>query len=85
LYVNINRYGNWGVCFIYATFFALKGLEAGNKTLENSETVRKAVEFLLTTQHPDGGWGESFLSCPTKVIQCRPGSSNSEALGDKKI
>ena len=63
----INRYGNWGVCFIYGAFFALGGLAAANKTYENSATVRRGVEFLLRTQGIDGGWAESYLSCPKKV------------------
>ncbi|KFK23852.1 hypothetical protein AALP_AAs58461U000300 [Arabis alpina] len=37
-------YGNWGVCFIYGTFFALRGLVASGKTYHNCETIRKAIE-----------------------------------------
>ncbi|KAK0593114.1 hypothetical protein LWI29_031191 [Acer saccharum] len=60
-------YGNWGVCFIYGTWFALRGLEAAGKTYNNSPTVRKGVEFLLKSQRShNGGWGESYLSCPEK-------------------
>ncbi|KAI9115663.1 hypothetical protein K1719_013332 [Acacia pycnantha] len=59
-------YGNWGVCFIYATRFALGGLAAAGETYENSKTIRRAVNFLCTKQNEDGGWGESYLSCPTK-------------------
>lgn len=62
------RYGNWGVCFTYGTWFALGGLAATGKTYKNCLAVRKAVDFLLRSQRPDGGWGESYLSCPEKVI-----------------
>lgn len=56
-------YGSWGICFTYAAWFALEALELTGETFENSETVRKGCEFLLSKQNPDGGWGEHFLSC----------------------
>ncbi|XP_057456793.1 beta-amyrin synthase-like [Lotus japonicus] len=59
-------YGNWGVCFIYGTYFALAGLAAAGKNFSNCSAIRKAVNFLLTTQRENGGWGESYLSCPKK-------------------
>lgn len=59
-------YGNWGVCFTYGSCFALGGLAAAGKTYYNCTTVRKGVAFLLKTQMGDGGWGESYLSCPRK-------------------
>lgn len=62
------RYGEWGVCFIYATWWALGGLAAIGKTYENCQSIRKAVNFLLKTQREDGGWGESYRSCSEKVI-----------------
>jgi len=30
--------------------------------------MRKAADFLLRAQRDNGGWGESYLSCPNKVI-----------------
>eukprot|EP00258_Populus_trichocarpa_P040201 XP_024456220.1 lupeol synthase isoform X3 [Populus trichocarpa] len=59
-------YGNWGICFIYGTWFALGGLAAAGKTYSNCLAVRKGVDFLLGSQRDDGGWGESYLSCPKK-------------------
>ncbi|CAL9241133.1 unnamed protein product [Arabidopsis halleri] len=59
-------YGNWGVCFMYGTFFAVRGLVAAGKTYCNCEPIRRAVQFFLETQNIEGGWGESYLSCPNK-------------------
>ncbi|ESQ50636.1 hypothetical protein EUTSA_v10022563mg [Eutrema salsugineum] len=57
-------YGNWGICFIYGTWFALSGLAAIGKTYNNCLSICNGVDFLLTIQNEDGGWGESYLSCP---------------------
>ncbi|XP_010245746.1 PREDICTED: beta-amyrin synthase-like [Nelumbo nucifera] len=59
-------YGFWGICFTYATWFAVRGLAAVDKTYFNCQAVRKAVDFLLSSQQESGGWGESYLSCPNK-------------------
>ncbi|XP_054794598.1 beta-amyrin synthase-like isoform X1 [Prosopis cineraria] len=56
-------YGTYGICFIYATMFALGGLNAAGKTYDSSHTIRRAVDFLCKIQNEDGGWGESYLSC----------------------
>ncbi|KAL5825740.1 hypothetical protein ACOSQ3_021803 [Xanthoceras sorbifolium] len=60
-------YGNWGICFLYGTAFALGGLAAAGKTYNNCLAIRRAVEFMLNSQSDDDGWGESFLSCPNKI------------------
>nr|XP_048333124.1 lupeol synthase-like isoform X2 [Ziziphus jujuba var. spinosa] len=60
-------YGNWGICFVYGTWFAIRGLEAAGKNYYNCEAVRRGVEFLLNTQREDGGWAESYTSCTNKV------------------
>ncbi|PHU07863.1 Beta-amyrin synthase [Capsicum chinense] len=62
-------YGCWGVCFTYASWFALEGLAAAGKSYNNCAAVRKGVEFLLRKQRSDGGWGESYRSCPDKVYR----------------
>uniref|UniRef100_A0A7N0TAK0 Terpene cyclase/mutase family member n=1 Tax=Kalanchoe fedtschenkoi TaxID=63787 RepID=A0A7N0TAK0_KALFE len=59
-------YGNWGVCFTYGTWFALGGLAAAGKNYNNCAAIRKGTEFLLNTQRENGGWGESYRSCPEK-------------------
>ncbi|KAJ3115426.1 Lanosterol synthase (Oxidosqualene--lanosterol cyclase) [Phlyctochytrium bullatum] len=60
-------YGAWGICFTYATLFALESLASVGYTWENSEPVRRACQFLLSKQEEDGGWGETFKSCETGV------------------
>ncbi|MBE1616088.1 hypothetical protein IDF54_14630, partial [Flavobacterium sp. SaA2.13] len=34
-------YGSWGVCFTYASFFAMQCLELVDQTWQNSSHVRK--------------------------------------------
>lgn len=60
-------YGSWGVCFTYATMFALESLRSVGEVYDNSSTVKKACEFLLGKQSEDGGWGESYKSSETQI------------------
>ncbi|KAI9791601.1 MAG: Lanosterol synthase (Oxidosqualene--lanosterol cyclase) [Peltula sp. TS41687] len=60
-------YGSWGICFTYATMFAVQSLASVGETYENSERVRRACHFLLDKQMDDGGWGESYRSCETGI------------------
>ncbi|WOO77353.1 Lanosterol synthase [Vanrija pseudolonga] len=60
-------YGSWGICFTYATMFALESLAIAGETCANSERVRRACDFLLSKQKSDGGWGETYLSCAEGV------------------
>ncbi|CAD6270755.1 unnamed protein product [Miscanthus lutarioriparius] len=59
--------GTWGVCFTYAAFFSIKGLVTAGRTYENSPSIRKACQFLLSKQLNTGGWGESHVSNETQV------------------
>ncbi|EFQ96704.1 lanosterol synthase [Nannizzia gypsea CBS 118893] len=66
---------SWGVCFTYATMFALQGLETVGLRESNSETCRNACSFLLQYQNDDGGWGEDLISIREKrYIQDPAGS-----------
>ncbi|WWC70811.1 uncharacterized protein I206_104763 [Kwoniella pini CBS 10737] len=58
-------YGSWGICFTYATMFALESLSISGETCANSERVRRACNFLVDRQMKDGGWGETYMSCVT--------------------
>ncbi len=50
-------FGRWGVNYIYGTWSALCGLNAAGISSDDP-AVRRAVEWLVTVQNPDGGWGE---------------------------
>ncbi|QPC48130.1 prenyltransferase/squalene oxidase repeat-containing protein [Mangrovibacillus cuniculi] len=54
-------FGRWGVCFIYGTWASVTGL-ASVGVKPDDDMLKKAVKFLLSTQNPDGGWGESCYS-----------------------
>ena len=57
-----------GVCFTYATMFALESLGIAGETHDNSSRVRKACEFLKSKQKPDGGWGETYMVSPRVTL-----------------
>lgn len=61
------RFGCWGICYTYGTWFSVKGLTECGKNYRNSDALRKACDFLLSKQLPNGGWGESYLSSQNKV------------------
>jgi hypothetical protein len=55
--------GSWGICFTYATMFALESLSLVGETYETSQSARRACDFLVSKQRADGGWGESYKVC----------------------
>jgi lanosterol synthase len=68
-------YGSWGVCFTYAAMFALESLSSVGETYASSARVRKACDFLMSKQMPDGGWGESYRASELKVWVDHPDKS----------
>ncbi|MGQ9590978.1 MAG: squalene--hopene cyclase [Planctomycetota bacterium] len=50
-------YGRWGVNYLYGTWQALRGLRLIGEDM-SKPYVRRAVDWLLRVQLPDGGWGE---------------------------
>lgn len=65
-------YGSWGICYTYATQFALESLALVGETYGTSERVRKACHFLLEHQKEDGGWGESYMVCHLHLTSTVP-------------
>jgi squalene-hopene/tetraprenyl-beta-curcumene cyclase len=51
-------FGRWGVNYIYGTWSALAGLNAAGFD-SASRMIRRAADWLIAIQNPDGGWGES--------------------------
>ena len=54
-------YGRWGMNYIYGTWSVLSALNAAGIDAA-SDAVRRAVDWLVSIQNPDGGWGEDGAS-----------------------
>lgn len=54
-------FGRWGMNYIYGTWSALCALNAAGVS-HSSESIRKAVQWLVSIQNEDGGWGEDGSS-----------------------
>jgi squalene-hopene/tetraprenyl-beta-curcumene cyclase len=50
-------YGRWGMNYVYGTWSVLCALNAAGID-PSSATIRKAVDWLVSIQNSDGGWGE---------------------------
>ena len=54
-------YGRWGLNYIYGTWSVLCALNAAN--VDHADpAMRKAVDWLVSIQNGDGGWGEDAIS-----------------------
>jgi len=54
-------YGRWGLNYIYGTWSVLCALNAAGLGPDAPE-VKKAADWLIAIQNPDGGWGEDGTS-----------------------
>jgi squalene-hopene/tetraprenyl-beta-curcumene cyclase len=54
-------YGRWGMNYIYGTWSVLCALNAAGLDPQ-SDVMRKAADWLVAIQNPDGGWGEDGTS-----------------------
>ena len=54
---NGSWFGRWGTNFIYGTWSVLCALNAAGSPAEDP-AVRRAVDWLVSVQREDGGWGE---------------------------
>ncbi|KAK5993756.1 Lanosterol synthase [Cladobotryum mycophilum] len=58
-------YGSWGICFTYATMFALQSMASIGESYSNSKIAKRGCDFLISKQREDGGWSESYKACET--------------------
>ena len=53
--------GRWGLNYIYGTWSVLCALNAAGVDHQDP-MIRKAVDWLVSIQNEDGGWGEDAVS-----------------------
>jgi squalene-hopene/tetraprenyl-beta-curcumene cyclase len=67
-------YGRWGMNYIYGTWSVLCALNAAG--IEHSDDIiRKAADWLIEIQNPDGGWGEDGNSYKLEYHHYEPAPS----------
>jgi squalene-hopene/tetraprenyl-beta-curcumene cyclase len=54
-------YGRWGLNYVYGTWSVLCALNAAGVPHQDP-MIRKAVDWLVSIQNQDGGWGEDAVS-----------------------
>ncbi len=73
-------FGRWGVNYIYGTWSALSALNAAGADPQGP-VVRKAVNWLLSIQNEDGGWGENCESYALDYKGYTPAPSTASQTG----
>lgn len=68
-------FGRWGVNYIYGTWSVLCALNAAGLDA-GTPMVRKAVDWLVSIQNADGGWGEDCTSYRLDYTGHEPAPSN---------
>ena len=73
-------YGRWGLNYIYGTWSVLSALNAAGIDHQDP-VIRKAVDWLVSIQNNDGGWGEDAVSyrLDYRGFEGRPSTSSQTA------
>jgi len=74
---NGSWYGRWGVCYIYGTWAAVTGLRAVGVPTDHP-SLQKSLDWLISIQREDGGFGESCRSCEVESYVDLPFSTPSQ-------
>ena len=69
-------YGRWGLNYVYGTWSSLCALNACGIDPGSAE-MRRAVQWLVSIQNPDGGWGEDGTSYKLDYRGHEPAASTS--------
>jgi squalene-hopene/tetraprenyl-beta-curcumene cyclase len=67
-------YGRWGMNYIYGTWSVLSCLNVAG-IAPDAPQIRKAVDWLVSIQNPDGGWGEDGTSYKLEYYGYEPAPS----------
>ncbi len=70
-------FGRWGVNYTYGTALVLAALQSAGQRPER-RFVRRAVQWLISRQNPDGGWGESCRTYDYPLDRGRGASTASQ-------
>ena len=70
-------YGRWGVNYLYGTGLSLAGLAAAGEDMRQPY-IRRAVEWLVSVQNPDGGWGETCQTYSDPTLRGQGASTASQ-------
>jgi squalene-hopene/tetraprenyl-beta-curcumene cyclase len=70
-------WGRWGVNYIYGTWQVIMGLRAVGEDLQQL-WVRKATDWLLSVQKPDGSFGETCESYDNPALKSQGTSTASQ-------
>ena len=67
-------FGRWGMNYVYGTWSVLCAFNAADSG-HDAPSVRRAVEWLVKIQNPDGGWGEDDKGYALKYTGYTPAAS----------
>ncbi|GAB4294678.1 MAG: squalene--hopene cyclase [Desulfuromonadia bacterium] len=70
-------WGRWGVNYIYGTWSVLCGLSAIGEDM-GQPWIRRAVDWIVSVQNEDGGWGESCRSYEDRSLMGKGTSTPSQ-------